>query len=146
MSAIIVGIDPGVHTGFAVWDVDSRRLQEVATMPIVQAMIRVQSFAFEPEHALQMVVFEDARLRTWFGAKGREALQGAGSIKRDCQVWVEWFERLGCAYRAVSPKAKGPKLDAARFAKLTGWEGRTSEHARDAAMLVFGMRPLKATA
>ena len=30
-------------------------------------------------------------------------------------------------------------VDAARFAKLTGWQGRTSEHARDAAMLVYGM-------
>jgi hypothetical protein len=30
----------------------------------------------------------------------------------------------------------GPKLEAVPFAKLTGWQGRTNEHGRDAAMLV----------
>ena len=88
--------------------------------------------------SLHSVVFEDARLRKWFGSKGREALQGAGSIKRECQLWAEWLAAVGCSYRAVSPHSKGPKLDAAQFARLTGWPGRTNEHGRDAAMLVFG--------
>jgi hypothetical protein len=83
------------------------------------------------------VTYEDARLRTWFGAKGREALQGAGSVKRDCGIWAELLGTLKIPYKAVSPQSKGRKLDAAQFAKLTGWTGRTNEHARDAAMLVW---------
>jgi hypothetical protein len=37
------------------------------------------------------------------------------------------------------PPAKGAtKLDPDFFKALTGWKKRTSEHARDAAMIVFG--------
>jgi hypothetical protein len=130
---IHIGIDPGVNTGFAIWDGDA--LTEVTSLGIVDAMLRLQIMA---NHGVQMTVtYEDARLRTWFGAKGKEALQGAGSIKRDCGIWAEFLGTLNIPYKAVSPQAKGRKLDAAQFAKLTGWAGRTNEHARDAAMLVF---------
>lgn len=138
MTRLMIGIDPGVRTGVAQWDVQAQKLVAVASMGIVEAMFMVST-----GHELgwlHSVVFEDARLRTWFGAKGREALQGAGSIKRDCAVWIEWFHHVGCAYRAVSPKDKGAKLDAKQFRRLTHWEGRTNEHSRDAAMLVLGRR------
>ena len=41
---------------------------------------------------------------------------------------------------AVPPMANRTKLPAAAFAQLTGWHGRTSDHARDAAMLIWGRR------
>ena len=138
MRRIAVGVDPGVTTGFALWDIDARKLEEVSSMGAVDALVRVQ--LMQLAGSLHIVVFEDARLRTWFGAKGREALQGAGSIKRESAIWADWLAMLGCAYKAVSPKAKGAKLDAVQFERLTGWTGRTNEHARDSAMLVFGMR------
>jgi hypothetical protein len=133
---LVIGIDPGVTTGLAIWDGEGQKLIEVGSMGVVGAMMKVQ--LKQQSGRLHSVVFEDARLRTWFGAKGREALQGAGSIKRDCQIWVEWLEYLGCAYRAVSPQGKGAKIDAEHFKRLTKWAGRTNEHARDAAMLVIG--------
>jgi hypothetical protein len=133
-----VGIDPGVLTGMALWDLNTQTLVEVSTQTIVGAMLRVQSL--QSYGTLNRVVFEDARLRTWFGTKGKEALQGAGSIKRDCQVWVEWLTVLDCPYKSVSPQAKGAKVDAAMFQQLTGWTGRTSNHGRDAAMLVVGLK------
>ena len=37
----------------------------------------------------------------------------------------------------VSPLRKGSKLTAARFAKVTGWQGRSNQHERDAAMCAF---------
>jgi len=133
---MIVGLDPGVTTGLAVWDAQQQRLTAVESMGIVAAMLRVQSMmSFGSLHS---VVFEDARLRAYFGNKGREALQGAGSIKRDCGIWVEWFEHVGCAYRAISPRQKGAKLNATQFQMLTLWEGRTNDHGRDAALLVLG--------
>ena len=135
---LFVGIDPGVTTGFGIWDATAKAFTDVTSMGIVAAMLRVE--LMHRAGSLVHVTFEDARLRTWFGAKGREALQGAGSIKRDCQVWAEWLGHVGCAYKSISPQAKGPKLDAARFERLTGWTGRTNEHARDAAMLVLGLK------
>ena len=83
------------------------------------------------------VWFEDARLRQWYGDKGREALQGAGSIKRDCGIWEEFCAMHGIPHRAIKPAKGATKWDAERFKKMTGWPGRTNEHARDAALLVF---------
>lgn len=37
---IYIGIDTGVHTGFAVWHSDTKYLAEVSTMTITQAMER----------------------------------------------------------------------------------------------------------
>jgi hypothetical protein len=136
---LIVGIDPGVTTGFALWDKTTGRLEEVNSMGIVAAMLRVQ--LMHTEGVLHSLVYEDARLRTgYFGERAKHNQQGAGSIKRDCSVWAEWLGMLGCAYKAVSPRAKGPKLNAEQFAKLTGWQGRTNEHGRDAALLLLKMR------
>jgi hypothetical protein len=135
---LFVGIDPGVTTGFATWDATNQKFLAVSSTDILQAMKRVD--VLHRAGGLHSVTFEDARLRTWFGTKGREALQGAGSIKRDSQIWAEFLGQVGCAYKGVSPQSKGAKVDAARFERLTGWTGRTNEHARDAAMLVLGMK------
>lgn len=135
---MIVGIDPGVKTGLAIWSRETRALTAVETLGITQAMTLIRTMA--DVGSLHSVRFEDARLRTWFGARGREALQGAGSIKRDCSIWQEFLSGLvGVPFLPVSPQAKGRKLDAAAFKRLTGWQGRTSEHARDAALLVIGL-------
>jgi hypothetical protein len=37
----------------------------------------------------------------------------------------------------VHPAANATKKKAKDFIRMTGWTGRTNEHARDAAMLVF---------
>lgn len=137
-ATLIVGLDPGVRTGFAVWSRVEQRLTTVETLGITQAMTLIRTMA--DVGSLHSVRFEDARMRSWFGAKGREALQGAGSIKRDCSIWQEFLSGLvGVPFLPVSPQAKGRKLDAAAFKRLTGWQGRTSEHARDAALLVIGL-------
>ena len=137
-ATLIVGLDPGVKTGFAIWSRAEQRLTAVETLCITQAMTRIRAMA--DAETLHSVRFEDARLRSWFGAKGREALQGAGSVKRDCSIWQEFLSGLvGVPFLPVSPHGKGAKLDARAFAKLTGWQGRTSEHGRDAAMLVWGV-------
>lgn len=132
---LLVGIDPGVKTGVAVWDRLERRFTDVRTALIVEAMDAVLVL-----HRTSPVElwFEDARLRTWFGAKGSEALQGAGSIKRDCSVWEEFCFFHNIPFRAVKPVRGATKWNDAYFRNMTRWLGRTSEHARDAGALVFG--------
>src|SRR5574337_1837758 len=76
---LLVGIDPGVNTGVAVWDRGAKAFSSLTTESIVSAMGRV--LALHKAGGVELW-FEDARLRTWYGTKGREALQGAGSIKR----------------------------------------------------------------
>ena len=139
MGVIKIGIDPGTHTGVAVWVSASRSFREVATLPIHRAMERVLALSQEGP---VVVVFEDARQRTWFPKERSQAeyrghLMGAGAAKRDAQIWEDFLTDKGIPFEARKPQAGATKWNADYWAKVTGWTGRTSEHARDAALLVF---------
>lgn len=137
--SLVVGIDPGVKTGFAVWCRRERRLIDVATVSALEAMDRIKAMN------VAELRFEDARQRTWFGSSDRKQAkygagfrEGIGSVKRDCALWEDFCARHGIKFKAVKPARGNTKWDAANFKKVTGWQGRTSEHARDAALLVIG--------
>lgn len=135
---IYIGIDPGTHTGVAVWDSKEGRFLSLETMPIHIALTRVLAIAERHRDDVQ-VIFEDARLRTWFGKGNVSAkAQGAGSVKRDCSIWEDFLIDMGIPFVTTKPGNVATKVTPSWFRKLTGWEGRCSEHARDAAMLVFG--------
>ena len=135
----LIGIDTGTHTGVAIYETISKRIERLETLPIHKAMALVLATALENPNDTH-VYFEDARLRKWFGRSGREQLQGAGSVKRDCAIWEEYLKDYKITLTPIAPKNNITKLTADYFAKVTGWTARTSEHARDAAMLVFGRR------
>lgn len=132
---VVIGIDPGVNTGVAV--ADGGKLVSVGCMAAVNAEELVLQTMIDNGGKL-FVRFEDARMRQWFGSKGREALQGAGSIKRDCGRWEEFLTHHNIPHARVAPQANRTKLTADQFKAITKWQGRTNEHGRDAAMLVFG--------
>lgn len=133
-----IGIDPGKRTGFAVWQRDAKYLAEVDTMSITQAMERIRMMAAVLGKDNIRLFIEDARKRTWFGTKGREVLKGAGSICWDSTIWQDWCEEQGFVYQMIAPRYNTTKLTAVQFRTLIGWQGRTTEHGRDAACLVFG--------
>lgn len=133
----LLAVDPGVTTGLALYCTERRKLLRVWSSGCVDALFEAADMHAQGE--LQRLVIEDARLRTgYFGERSRHKLQGAGSVKRDCGIWTELAARLGVPLQSISPRDKGRKLDSAEFKRLTGWDERTNEHARDAAMLVFG--------
>lgn len=135
---ILIGIDTGVNTGFAV-AIDSGNggdLQKVECLSITQAMANINELVTEHGKENIKLYIEDARLRTWFTG-GREKAQGVGSVKRDAQIWENWCKEQDLNYIMIHPKANATKTKADVFKKRTGWSGRTNEHARDAAMLVF---------
>lgn len=136
---ILIGIDTGVNTGFAVAvdEGNGGRLIQVKCLTITMAMSQVMELIQEHGKSDIKLFIEDARLRTWFTG-GREKAQGVGSIKRDAQIWEEWCKENGINYLMVHPKANVTKLKAVAFKKLTQWAGVTNEHSRDASMLVFG--------
>ena len=138
---IYIGIDPGTHTGAAIWDNKQREFVELATIPIHQALLKVKNYYNDNKGLSKIcVVFEDARQRTWFGKdKNTNAkLQGAGSIKRDCRIWEDFCKDYQIPFLKIPPIKGGTKLSEAYFKTISGWKGRTSNHARDAAMLVIG--------
>lgn len=132
-AGLVVGIDPGVNTGLAIWSRSQKGLIECKSCGIVEAMWQLGNV----RSTIALMVVEDARLRTWFGKSGREVLLGAGSVRRDCSIWTEWAEHYGVPLKSISPQQKGAKLDAAMFQRITGWSGRTNEHARDAGVLAM---------
>ena len=142
---IYIGIDPGTHTGVAGWDSKEGRFLSLETMPIHRAMEKVKEMSHPFWHMDKLynediqVIFEDARLRTWFGKGNVSAkAQGAGSVKRDCSIWEDFLIDSGIPFVTTKPGNVATKVTPSWFRKLPGWVGRCSEHARDAAMLVFG--------
>lgn len=131
---VYIGIDPGVQTGLGIWDAQDKKLIQVNTMQIHIAMERVVGW----RSSRLKVRLEDARLRKFFGSSDREKLQGAGSIKRDCKIWEDFLTYHMIEFDLVAPKNNRTKLSVASFTRITGWKERTSNHARDAAMLVYG--------
>lgn len=135
---ICIGIDPGTHTGVAVWDSREGKFLSLETLPIHIALTRVLAIAERNRDNIQ-VVFEDARQRTWYGKGDTNAkLQGAGSVKRDCSIWEDFCKDYGILFQAKPPVKGATKVSAEYFKMISHYTGRTSEHSRDAAMLVIG--------
>jgi hypothetical protein len=140
----LIGIDPGVHTGVSYYNRKGKFLLEVFTEDILQAMIDIEMFANTKREKV-VIRIEDARQRNWFGdadrrmeRSGAGIREGIGSVKRDCQIWEDFCKLHGFEFEMVAPKKNKTKLDDKAFRKYTGWGGKTNEHGRDAAMLVFG--------
>lgn len=142
---ICIGIDPGTHTGVAVWDSREGKFLSLETLPIHRALEKVKEMSHPFWHMDRLyhddiqVVFEDARQRTWFGHGDTSAkLQGAGSVKRDCSIWEDFCKDYGIPFQAKPPVKGATKVSAEYFKMISHYTGRTSEHSRDAAMLVIG--------
>ena len=134
-----IGIDTGVHTGFAVWDIEAQRLLSCKTMKIDVAMETIRE-TWDEGYSI-LVIVEDARLRKFF--KGEDMAvkqQGAGSIKRDAKIWEDYLTRLRIDFKLVNPTSRKTKITSEYFKKISKFAGRTSNHARDAAMLVLGYK------
>lgn len=138
----VIGIDTGVNTGFAVWCTEKKELQKVETMSIGEALMEVFNMS-DAGFDLYLRI-EDARKRTWFKQNNiAQAAQGAGSVKRDASVWESVCNTFAIKYELVHPKNNSTKMTSKLFQQVTKWKGRTSEHSRDAAMLVFQYDPIK---
>lgn len=141
-----IGIDTGTHTGLAVWDSQLQDFIAIEDMKIHQAMERVKELneTAKLNGTRVEVRIEDPRQRTWFGTEmmsreeERKRLQGVGSVKRDASIWDDFLSDLGIPYEMIAPKRNVTKISHEAFVNLTHWKGRTNEHKRDAAMLVFG--------
>ena len=135
MSIAKIGIDTGTKTGIAISV--GGLLQRVDCMTITKAMQLVSEYPA----ATTKLYIEDAR--KWIGFNGKTKttdarLQGAGSVKRDASIWEDWCKENGYQAVFVKPMGKGLKKSAEDFKRITKWEGRTNEHSRDAAMIVYG--------
>ena len=141
-----IGLDPGQATGLAVWD-PAREVfaRSLLTTTFWEAYELIRTY--DPRTVL--IVLEDpSQNRPTFhhnlpqserAYRQRERLsRNVGSNMREALLLAEGLERQGYRVRRVRPRSS--KLSADVFKKVTRYQGRTSEHARDAAMLVFGLK------
>lgn len=137
-----IGIDCGVETGIACWWKPKKELTSVTSCSILKAINSVKWLVSIHPGAIKVRV-EDARLRKWIPQQKNEKAErgrreGAGSVKRDAQIWEEFLTDAGIPFELVAPKDNKTKMEAGLFKKMTGWHKPTNNHGRDAAMLVFG--------
>lgn len=136
---MVCAIDPGVHTGMAL-AIDGV-LQEVYTVSFTNAQAIILA-ARERGHFVELVIEDPRGQYVPLDQREPQRIKGVGSVERDAKLWIEFAEYYGIKYRTVKP-GKYRKIDAKTFKALTGWTGRTSEHARAAAMMVFDKRRTK---
>jgi hypothetical protein len=135
---IILGIDPGASTGLATFkDGQLVALETIAPHQIEQLL---------RERAPVRVIFEDSRLlsHTWTQVKSRPAAlkmaRNVGEIDAWCRLITSLCEQLSVPAHGISPAGKGAKLDAKAFERLTGWQGRSNQHERDAGAVAWRYR------
>lgn len=137
MKKLFIGVDPGVSTGFAVYDPEKKSLV-LRTLKLHEAWREVENlFKFFDLH----VTIEDPNQWTHFRsyAEAKKKLQGAGSVKRDFSAWRDFLNDWDIPYTAVRPdkQRNAYATNEDLFKKITGYEKRSSGHARVAAMLIW---------
>ena len=140
---LYIGIDTGTETGLAVWDSQRKAFKQIETMKIHTAMETVMMWSDIVGRENLTVIFEDARQRKYLPreksvSEYRGKLMGAGSVKRDAVIWQDFLTDKSVRFLMRKPQKGLTKWDVEAFQSVTGWTERTSYHARDAAMLVFG--------
>ncbi|WP_103018123.1 hypothetical protein [Alicycliphilus denitrificans] len=143
---LILGIDPGAETGVASY-VDGKLVGLQTIEPWdVERFLRVSGAV--------RVVFEDSRLETRLWNARTKGAYGAalatarsvGQVDAWCTLITAICGDLGIPAHGISPTAKGAKVDAAAFGRITGWEKRSNQHERDAAMVAWPYRNAAAVA
>lgn len=135
----LIGIDPGKNNGFAL--IEDGKLMSVKTMKtweVIDAVRYITSY-----RGITFVRIEDPFTWKPFGKSNPGKMQGSGQVKARFNVIIEYLEDNGIPFERVPIQGTLKKTTAEYFAKLTGWKDRTSEHGRDAAMLIFGYKKVK---
>lgn len=133
----VIGIDPGTETGWAVWSCSGSELIAVGCSKLHSALLRIKESSEIKDNRLFVRIENPNTWKPFGGKRNNAKLQGAGSIKRDYAILTDALTDWGIAFEGVSLHAAPKKLTAEAFRKLTGWQERTNQHGRDAAMLCW---------
>ncbi len=143
-ASLWIGLDPGKSTGVAIWDAHRERFARLGSKPFWDAVAVLDALAqFDPTPVVGVVV-EDSRGLPLYQrhrhlpreARDRAA-RSVGQIDVQIDLLVQRCEALQLPVVLVEPSRR-EKPDAETFRRLTGYEGRTNPHSRDAGLLVFG--------
>lgn len=148
----ILGIDPGAHTGLALFDATTQRWLTVREVDFWQAFEFVTREAWPAdgwEFTKQnlLIVIEAGGLNSptfhtaanW--AAQNKTSQRVGGANREADLLANGLTRHGWQVVRVRPTSR--KWSAADARTETGYTGRTNEHTRDAMKLAWQNKHLK---
>jgi len=132
---LVMCLDPGANTGVAMYI--NGKLSTLDTIDPSKIQNHIS------EHRPEMVIYEDSRLQSnIFTSASVRALAAKMKVARNVGEIDAWCKLIVsvCGWNqipahGISPNNKGAKISAKNFALATGWEGRSNQHERDAAML-----------
>lgn len=137
---IYIGIDPGVETGIAIW-YSKDKVLTLFTLSFWEAINLLHKLS---EKNQIKAILEDPNLnKPIFHKKGvdnekkaRKVAQNVGSNKRDAQLINEFLKIHNIETIIVKPTTT--KWKTTFFRQVTGYKGHASQHAIDAARMVYG--------
>jgi hypothetical protein len=139
MPKYLLSIDPGTHTGVAIFE--DGKLINLHTDNPYSVLQRIALGGW------YKVIFEDSTLIGKIftapqikGAAKEKIIRNIGEIDNCCKNIILACQAAKLPYQQISPKGKGAKLDAAQFKAVTGWDKPSNQHGRDAAMCAWGLR------
>lgn len=144
---LLIGLDPGQQNGFAVWDGEKfLKMKTLTFWELVAELREIRDYAKSEGIELHVrlewpvankPVFDRANANE-IGKRLRIA-QNVGQNKNDAIRIAEFMEDNGISYEKCTPNKNSMiNLNAERFRMITKYEGRTSQHVRDAAGYVWG--------
>jgi len=159
MNKLYIGIDGGRDTGLACWNSAQKKYMEIKTTDFWGAIERIEywnQYCLLNACELYIIIENPAgnspvfKLESVYGSTNGThhaklsacafVASSVGSVKRESELIIEYCNIHKITYRAVIPgKRSLTKMDAKKFEQYTGVSSRTSQHGRDAAMLVFQM-------
>lgn len=152
---ILIGVDPGSITGICVWDNERQRIADMKSMSHIEFMEWVMInkdiykvlVVIENPNLNQPVFMTKEEKELIFGKDKEKSdlalrillrrAQNIGMNKQIAKTLMEFLESKGIDFAPIRPYLK--KMDAEQFKSYTKWAGRTNQHNRDAARLVYGM-------
>jgi len=135
----LIGLDGGVNTGFALYDRQTRQLTDVRTMTFWSAYDYITSMRTDN---VEIIIEAPQLIRPTFShgenerRKREKIASNVGSVKRESALLAEGLRLRG--FTVTETKPDSAKWSNEYFQRITKWTGRTSQHGRDAARLVFG--------
>nr|WP_067285759.1 hypothetical protein [Marinobacterium profundum] len=144
----VIGIDPDLDKS-GVGITENARLVDLKSLPFFDLIEFIQA-----EHAAgSAFVLENVEINKPIFVKAvaggspeskrrqREKIaQNVGQVKAIARLLHHYMIRIGATCTLVKPMtgtAKVVKKDAVMFKRITGWQGRSNEDTRDAAMLAL---------
>lgn len=151
---LYVGIDPGVNTGICIYNSDTKEIIKLLTLDfwdtitLFTRLAEMQHYFCIDEEIITVIIENSALNKPTFSKAGGETARkmqkisrNVGSNQRESVLLIEGIRRMGFAVKEVRPSGKkGMKRKWSKevFENITGWKKQSSQHSRDAAMLVFG--------